>query len=78
MIILKEFMTVQESLKNFKILDHCISCTTCSSMAPNVFRLDIPKQIAIVHTQPSNKTDYQKSFAALKSCPVSAIGVESE
>ncbi|MGC6366639.1 MAG: ferredoxin [Candidatus Marinamargulisbacteria bacterium] len=61
---------------SFKILNHCIACTTCSTMAPHTFTLDLPAQMAIITNQPSNAIEYAKSMAALKSCPVSAIGVE--
>lgn len=68
-------MINNQKLNHYKILEHCIACTTCSSMAPNVFKLDLMNQIAIVEKQPHHAQDDKKSFSALKSCPVSAIGI---
>ena len=41
--------------------------------APHTFTLDLPAQMAIITNQPNNAIEYEKSMAALKSCPVSAI-----
>ena len=59
----------------FKILDHCIACTTCSSVSPKVFKLNHNYTIAMIINQPTNEDDSTKSMRALKSCPVAAIGV---
>ena len=64
-----------KKLKQFKVLDHCIACTTCSKASPEVFALNEPCTIAIVTNQPTNPQSIKKSFQALKSCPVSAIRV---
>ena len=68
-------MINNQKLNRYKIHEHCIACTTCSSMAPNVFKLDLQNQIAIINAQPQQSQDDNKSYAALKSCPVSAIGI---
>ncbi|MEK9726629.1 MAG: ferredoxin [Candidatus Margulisiibacteriota bacterium] len=68
-------MIKTKPFRQYKILDHCIACTTCSSASPHVFTLDLKNQIAIIKSQPQNLNDDKKSFSALKSCPVSAIGV---
>ena len=59
----------------FEILNHCIACTTCSSVSPLVFKLNTPCTSAVIINQPSTKIDNIKSMQALKSCPVAAIGI---
>ena len=71
-------MVKANNLRKYKILKHCIACTTCSTVSPAVFKLDVKNQTAIVFNQPNHLLDDKKSFAALKSCPVSAIGVTNE
>ena len=56
-------------------MKHCIACTTCSKASPEVFALNKDCSSAIVISQPLNSQTMQKSFQALKSCPVSAIGI---
>lgn len=63
----------QKKTMVFTILDHCIACTTCSTVCPNIFALH--QRRAIVINQPRCKQDETKSMLALKSCPVSAIGI---
>jgi ferredoxin len=70
-------MANTSALNCYHILDHCIACTTCSRMAPSVFALNKDNCIAIVKQQPTHSIDHKKSFLALKSCPVSAIGIHS-
>ena len=62
-------------MKEFKILDHCIACITCSKASPQVFGLNKSCTTAIIINQPTCKESIEKSFQALKSCPVSAIGI---
>ena len=62
-------------MKEFKILDHCIACVTCSKAAPHVFGLNESCTTAVVIQQPKCDESIKKSFQALKSCPVSAIGI---
>jgi ferredoxin len=67
-------MTAKTGSKAYYIMDHCIACTTCSTVSPQVFSLDVSRLIAVVRSQPTNPVDDAKSFSALKCCPVSAIG----
>jgi len=71
-------MVKATNLRKYKILKHCIACTTCSTVSPSVFKLDVKNQTAVVFNQPNHLLDDKKSFTALKSCPVSAIGVTNE
>ena len=64
---------INNKLNKYTILDHCIACTTCSTVSPNVFKIDTKKEIACIINQPQHINDEQKTFSALKSCPVSAI-----
>ena len=59
-----------------KILDHCIACTTCQNVAPNVYALNEDGSTAVIHTQPLTSHDEIKSLEAMRSCPVAAIGVK--
>ena len=57
----------------FSVSDHCISCDTCSKVAPDHFCLDNPNNPAIVFSQPKNKAQSNVCIQALESCPVGAI-----
>lgn len=64
--------------QDFFIYDHCIACTTCSSVAPFVFKLATDGSTAIVYNQPSTEQFKSKTIEAMRSCPVSAIGVQKK
>jgi ferredoxin len=64
--------------KSIAILDHCIACTTCSKVAPLVFSLNSNGTLATVIEQPKTSALFKKSMEALKSCPVSAIGLRHD
>lgn len=50
--------------------DKCISCMTCISMHPDLFKLDDDgKSVAIAGIEPSS----DDSQSAISSCPVEAI-----
>ena len=57
----------------FSVSDHCISCDTCSKVAPNHFCLDNPNNPAVVFSQPKNNVQTNSCIQALESCPVGAI-----
>ncbi len=51
----------------------CIACDTCTSIAPNHFRLTSNYEHAYVHHQPKTESEYKKCEEALTTCPVGAI-----
>ena len=58
----------------FIIFDHCIACTTCSKVAPEIFTLTTSATTAIIIQQPVTEQNQKISIEAMRSCPVSAIG----
>ena len=61
--------------KELLIYDHCIACSTCHNVAPTVFGVNGTS--AFIIQQPNTPKTTKKSLEAMKSCPVSAIGVQS-
>ena len=62
--------------KQLVIFDHCIACSTCSSVSPTVFGLNASGTTAMILSQPTNALVEKKSIEAMRSCPVHAIGVK--
>ncbi|RAP24998.1 4Fe-4S ferredoxin [Candidatus Marinamargulisbacteria bacterium SCGC AG-343-K17] len=62
--------------KQLVIFNHCIACSTCNNVAPTVFGLNSDGSSATVINQPNCSLIKKKSLEAMKSCPVSAIGVQ--
>jgi ferredoxin len=71
-------MSLSQKKQRFIIYDHCIACTTCQQMARPMFEINATGTMAVIIQQPQTPLEVKKSMQALKSCPVSAIGVRSE
>jgi len=52
----------------------CISCEACWKTAPNHFMSHPVETFAFVYRQPSTREEEKLCAAALKICPVQAIG----
>ena len=50
----------------FIIFDHCIACTTCSKVAPEIFTLNTSATTAIIIQQPVTEQNQKKKV--LKQC----------
>ena len=70
-------MRAAKKAPTFEIMEHCIACTTCQLVAKPMFSINESGTMAVILNQPKNDYQIKKSFEALKSCPVSAIGVRS-
>ena len=57
----------------FHIAPHCISCDTCTQIAPAHFVLSSSKQTAKVYQQPTAAPDTKRCMDACEACPVGAI-----
>ena len=44
----------------FIIFDHCIACTTCSKVAPEIFTLNTSATTAIIIQQPVTEQNQKK------------------
>ena len=67
---LEEHMTKQV---RFHVLDHCIECNTCTSLAPLSFKIDPTLNQAIVIKQPTELDETRRCKDACEACPVGAI-----
>ena len=52
----------------------CIGCDTCTSLAPYQFKLTPDLDVAYVYKQPESPTELTQTLAAIRKCPVDAIG----
>jgi ferredoxin len=52
----------------------CIDCELCRELAPKNFQRNDDDGRSYVATQPSDKEEEDDCIAALKECPVEAIG----
>ena len=58
--------------------DQCIACDACVIEAPHFFEMDDEHAHAYVKKQPKTKTEIDECENALSSCPVDAIGNDSD
>lgn len=52
----------------------CILCRACTDRAPDHFRLSDEEDHDVVHRQPTSAAELRACVAAMRACPVEAIG----
>ena len=58
--------------------DQCIDCDACRAEAPKNFKRNESHGYSFVYSQPQTPDEEAQSLAALKACPVEAIGVSQK
>jgi ferredoxin len=62
----------------FYVDDQCIACDACIVEAPRFFSMNDTEGHAFVKLQPRTEQEVQECMEALNSCPVEAIGHDSD
>jgi ferredoxin len=58
--------------------NQCIDCDACRQVAPNNFSRNEEAGYSYVSKQPENEEELKQCQEAMESCPVEAIGNDSE
>jgi len=52
---------------------HCINCSLCAEILPDVFATNHDEGVEYVKKQPENKTEHKLVAEAMQLCPANAI-----
>ena len=65
--------TGQNAQGRFYVDTHCINCSLCPEIAPDIFETNHDQGIEYVKKQPENETERALMAEAIHLCPASAI-----